>query len=159
MESAEASFSLQGYLSEMCKAAKGKGATCLIASVTPKNKFSGSSLNYNSPYTSQAKAAAASSGSIYVPHLETIGKQVAAQGMSVAQNYWLSGNQLQSNAAGADAFAAAFAGELADPKSLTCYTDYALLNLSCGGMCRSWKCDIRLDGCRKSSNRLMLVTP
>lgn len=95
----------------MCKAVKGKGATCLIASVTPKNKFSGSSLNYNSPYTSQAKAAAASAGGIYVPHLETIGKQVAAQGMSVAQNYWLSGNQLQSNAAGADAFAAAFAGK------------------------------------------------
>lgn len=98
-----------GYISEMCKAAKGKGATCLVASVTPKNKFSGSSLNYNSPYTSQAKAAAGAAGGTYVPHLEAIGKQVAAQGASAARNYWLSGNQLQPNAAGADAFASAFA--------------------------------------------------
>lgn len=95
----------------MCKSVKAKGATCLISSVTPKNKFSGTSLNYNSPYTSQAKAAASASGATYVPHLETIGKQVAAQGASVAQQYWLSGNALQSNAAGADAFASAFAGK------------------------------------------------
>lgn len=102
----------QGYLTEMCKAVKSKGATCLIASVTPKNKFSGDSLNYNSPYTSQAKLAASTAGGTYVPHLEAIGKQVANQGISVAQQYWLSGNPLQSNAAGADAFASAFAGEL-----------------------------------------------
>lgn len=102
---------IQGYLTEMCKAVKGKGATCLIASITPKNKWSGSTLNYNSPYTSQAKAAASAAGATYVPHLEAIGKQVAAQGALVAQNYWLSGNALQSNAAGADAFASAFAGK------------------------------------------------
>jgi len=95
----------------MCKAVQGKGATCLIASITPKNKWSGTALNYNSPYTSQAKAAASAAGGIYIPHLETIGKQVATQGVSVAQNYWMSGNALQSNAAGADAFASAFAGE------------------------------------------------
>jgi hypothetical protein len=101
-------------MTEMCSAVKSKGATCLIASLTPKNKFSGSALNYNSPYTSQAKAAAAAAGGTYVPHLETIGKQVtSAGGIAVAANYWLNGDALQSNAAGADAFASAFAGKRA----------------------------------------------
>lgn len=95
----------------MCKAVKGAGATCVIASVTPKSKWSGTSLFYNSPYTSQAKAAASAAGGIYVPHLETIGKQVAAQGFPVAQQYWLGNGALQPNTAGADAFASAFAGE------------------------------------------------
>lgn len=101
----------QGYVSSMCKDVQAKGATCMVASLTPKNKFSGNNLNYNSPYTSQAQAAASAAGGIYVPHLETIGKQVNGEGIAIAQNYWMSGNALQSNAAGADAFASAFVGK------------------------------------------------
>lgn len=98
----------------MCASIQAKGATCAVASITPKNEWKrDNTLTYNSPYIGYAKSAAAAAGAVYVPHMETLKNKLIADGQDVTLQYFLNGDNLQSNAAGADVFASTFAGKSA----------------------------------------------
>jgi len=98
------------YINQMCASVKAKGATCAVASITPKNEWKrDNTLTYNSPYIGYAKSAAAAAGAVYIPHEETLAKKLIGDGQAASLQYFLNGNALQMNAAGADIFASTFA--------------------------------------------------
>ena len=102
----------QTYIKQMCADVQAKGATCAVASVTPKNEWKrDKTLTYNSPYIGYARSAASAAGAVYIAHEETIAKKLIADGQAPTLKYFLESDTLQPNLAGADVFAATFAGE------------------------------------------------
>lgn len=108
--SSEIVHTFTSYLTMMCNDVKAKGATCVISSITPKNEFKrNNQATFRSIYTVLAQQAASAAGVPYVSHTESSLKALNDIGPDLAPQYFNAGNTLQTNVAGADAFAASFA--------------------------------------------------
>lgn len=103
----ETVYTVQSYLDMLCKDVKAAGATCIVSSSTPVNKWRNGAVAYSSD--GAFSSAASAIGVPFISHQSAASKQMNALGSTSAANIYMAGDNLQTNSYGADQFAQAFA--------------------------------------------------